>query len=773
MPRRDDISSILVIGSGPIVIGQACEFDYSGTQACRVLREEGYRVILANSNPATIMTDPDFADRTYVEPLTPEVVARIIERERPDAVLPTLGGQTGLNIAMALFEMGLIGVPGTPEMIGANAEAIATAEDREKFKVGHGRHRPRRAPLGQRPHDRGGPRRRRRHRPPGDHPPGVHPRRPRHGHRPHHGRVRAPRRRRHRRQPDRRDPRRGVDRRVEGVRARGHARPGRQLRDHLLDRERRPDGRAHRRLDHGGPGPDADRRRVPADARCRVRLHPPRRRGDRRLQRPVRARPGDGPAGRHRDEPAGLALVGAGVQGDRASRSPRSPPAWPSATRSTRSPTTSPRPRRPASSRSSTTSSRRSRAGRSRSCPARRASSAPRCSPSARPWPSAGRSPRACRRRCARWSRAASGSTATRPRTSWRRRATTSCWPPSASRRRTGCSRSASCCAAASPVERVNEACRIDIWFLDQMLAIIEQRHELDELGGPDALDTRAWRRAKRLGFSDAQLGHLWDTDERVVRAARQARGVEPTYKTVDTCAAEFAAATPYHYSTWEDETEVQPSDRPRVIILGSGPNRIGQGIEFDYCCVHASFALRDAGFETVMINCNPETVSTDYDTSDRLYFEPLTGEDVEHVIAAETAAGRRRAAQGHRVARRADPAQAGVADPARADRRDGAVVDRPGRGPREVERAVRRAAHPPAARRHGDRPRAGAQDRRRHRLPGPRAPELRARRAGHADRPRRRPAVVGDGRAGRVRQPRARGRPVGRAPRADRPLPR
>ena len=134
MPRRDDIHSILVIGSGPIVIGQACEFDYSGTQACRVLREEGYRVVLANSNPATIMTDPDFADRTYIEPLTPAVIAAIIERERPDAVLPTLGGQTGLNVAMALFERGLIGVPGTPEMIGANAEAIATAEDREKFK---------------------------------------------------------------------------------------------------------------------------------------------------------------------------------------------------------------------------------------------------------------------------------------------------------------------------------------------------------------------------------------------------------------------------------------------------------------------------------------------------------------------------------------------------------------------------------------------------------------------------------------------------------------
>ncbi len=152
-------------------------------------------------------------------------------------------------------------------------------------------------------------------------------------------------------------------------------------------------------------------------------------------------------------------------------------------------------------------------------------------------------------------------------------------------------------------------------------------------------MDARAWRRAKRLGFSDAQLAYLWDASEGAVRDARRAVGVHPTYKTVDTCAAEFAAETPYHYSTWEDECEVRPSDRPRVVILGSGPNRIGQGIEFDYCCVHASFALREAGFETVMINCNPETVSTDYDTSDRLYFEPLTVEDVLHVIEAETAA--------------------------------------------------------------------------------------------------------------------------------------
>ncbi len=184
-------------------------------------------------------------------------------------------------------------------------------------------------------------------------------------------------------------------------------------------------------------------------------------------------------------------------------------------------------------------------------------------------------------------------------------------------------------------LERIYDTCKIDRWFLDQMLMIVEERHLLSNTT-MSALTVRQWRRAKRLGFSDAQLAFIWSVEENDVRLARIAAGVIPTYKAVDTCSAEFAAETPYHYSTYEDENEVRPSSKQRVIILGSGPNRIGQGIEFDYCCVHASFALRDAGFETVMINCNPETVSTDYDTSDRLYFEPLTREDVMNVIQAE-----------------------------------------------------------------------------------------------------------------------------------------
>jgi carbamoyl-phosphate synthase large subunit len=187
-------------------------------------------------------------------------------------------------------------------------------------------------------------------------------------------------------------------------------------------------------------------------------------------------------------------------------------------------------------------------------------------------------------------------------------------------------------------VERVYQACMIDHWFLDQMMIIIEERSYLSALT-TTTMTVRDWRRAKRLGFADAQLSYLWSTTEDDVRAARLKAGVIPTYKAVDTCSAEFAAETPYHYSTYEDENEVRASSKPRVIILGSGPNRIGQGIEFDYCCVHASFALREAGYETVMVNCNPETVSTDYDTSDRLYFEPLTREDVMNVIEAESRA--------------------------------------------------------------------------------------------------------------------------------------
>ena len=318
MPRRTDLETILIIGSGPIVIGQACEFDYSGTQACRVLRSEGYRIVLANSNPATIMTDPEFADRTYVEPLTPEVLTKIIERERPDAVLPTLGGQTALNLAMALAERGVVGDgESSVELIGANAEAIATAEDRERFKQamieiglavpasGTARSLDEAMVVVEKvglPVDRAAR---------------VHPRGRGTGIATTPDRVRGDRRSRARREPDQRDPDRAVDRRVEGVRARGDARPRRQLRGRVLDRELRPDGRAHRRLDHRGARADAVRRRVPAHARRCVRVHPASGRRDRREQHPVRGRAHDRRSGRDRDEPARESVVRTGVEGDR------------------------------------------------------------------------------------------------------------------------------------------------------------------------------------------------------------------------------------------------------------------------------------------------------------------------------------------------------------------------------------------------------------------------------------------------------------------------
>ena len=295
---------------------------------------------------------------------------------------------------------------------------------------------------------------------------------------------------------------------------------------------------------------------------------------------------------------------------------------------------------------------------------------------------------------------------------------------------------------------------------------------------GLAGLTPRAWRRAKRLGFSDAQLtwlhnqvqadgAHHEAVDELEVRAARLAAGVVPTFKTVDTCAAEFEANTPYHYSTWEDEDEVRPSERPKVVILGSGPNRIGQGIEFDYCCVHASFALREAGFETVMVNCNPETVSTDYDTSDRLYFEPLTYEDVMNVLEAERPVGVVVALGGQtplKLAGQLPPELVLGTSPESIDlaedreRWNGLCarleIPQPAGGTAtevaEAMAVVERVGYPVLMR-----------------------PVLRARRPGDGDRLRRRRPQAGDGRAGRVRQPRQGGRPLGRPARARRPLPR
>jgi carbamoyl-phosphate synthase large subunit len=634
MPRRDDLSSILIIGSGPIVIGQACEFDYSGTQACRVLREEGYRVILVNSNPATIMTDPDFADATYIEPLTWEVVSSIIDRERPDAVLPTMGGQTALNIAMELFERGIIGVPGRPEMIGANAEAIATAEDRQRFKeamleigldvprsgIAHSMEEAREVvaeiglPVIIRPaYILGG---------------------------------------------------RGTGiastmEEFERVAANGIA--ASPIAEILIEESIA-----------GWKEFELEVMRDRADncvIICSIENVDPMgvHTGDSITVAPQQTLT-DVEYQTMRD--AALACIRrVGVETGGSNVQFAVDPA------TGRQVVIEMNPR---VSRSSALASK--------------ATGFPIAKMAARlavgytldeiPNDITRATPASFEpvidyvvTKIPRWAfeklPGTSGVLGTQMQSVGEAMAIGRTFPESLQKALrsleqgrngltgdTGADLRAAMptdellrrCAIATPerilevgellrrgvpIADVHAASRIDPWFLDQMSMITEEHERLTTLS-PGDLDRRAWRRAKRLGFGDAQLAHLWGVEEDAVRACRQALGVRPTYKTVDTCAAEFAADTPYHYSTWEDENEIRRSDRRKVMILGSGPNRIGQGIEFDYCCVHASFALREAGFETIMVNCNPETVSTDYDTSDRLYFEPLTREDVLDIIEVE-----------------------------------------------------------------------------------------------------------------------------------------
>lgn len=637
MPRRTDIHNILIIGSGPIVIGQACEFDYSGTQACRVLKSEGYRVVLANSNPATIMTDPDFADRTYIEPLTPEILAKIIEREKPDAVLPTLGGQTGLNLAMALYEQGLVGVPGTPELIGANAEAISTAEDRDKFKkamieiglsvprsgIAHNMEEASKVlteiglPVIIRPAYILGGR-------------GT-----------------------------------GIANTIEEfekLAALGlDASPIREI---LIETSI-----------VGWKEYELEVMRDKADncvIICSIENFDPMgvHTGDSITVAPAQTL-SDVEYQLMRD--AALACIRrVGVETGGSNVQFALNPANGEMVVIEMNP----------------------RVSRS-SALASKATGFPIAKIAAKlavgytldeiPNDITKMTPASFEptidyvvTKIPRWAfeklPGTSGILGTQMQSVGEAMAIGRTFPESLQKalRSLEQGRLGLNCdsgevlyekyddtallakaAVATPdrifevgealhrglgIDAVHAATKIDPWFLDQMQIIIDERHAL--AGRTIASLTRSeMRRVKRLGFSDGQLAYLSGADESSVRQHRESLGVIPTYKTVDTCSAEFAAETPYHYSTYEDENEVRPSTRPRVVILGSGPNRIGQGIEFDYCCVHASFALRDAGFETVMVNCNPETVSTDYDTSDRLYFEPLTQEDVLNVIAAETQA--------------------------------------------------------------------------------------------------------------------------------------
>jgi carbamoyl-phosphate synthase large subunit len=638
MPRRHDLESILVIGSGPIVIGQACEFDYSGTQACRVLKEEGFRVVLANSNPATIMTDPEFADRTYIEPLSPDVLEAIVERERPDAVLPTLGGQTALNLAMALHESGVLDRYRV-EMIGADHVAIRTAEDREHFKAAM-------TEIGLAVPDSGfahdldealdvGAR--------VGYPVIVRPSFILGGA----GTGIA---------ADERDLRAMaeiglaaspiseilIERSIAGwkeyelevMRDRADncvvicsienvdpmgvhtgdsitVAPAQTLSDVEYQHMRDAAFACIRRIGVETGGSNIQFAIDPADGRMVVIEMNPRVSRSSALASKATGFPIAKIAARlavgytldeirndiTRETPASfeptIDYVVTKVPRWAFEKFPGIPDALGTRMQSVGEAMAIGRTF-PESLQKGLRSLEHGRLGLN-------------CDPAESLYDDLADDELV---------RRAAVATPDRP------------FQLEAALRR------------GISVERLHKATRVDPWFLDQVGLIVAQRARLAAVDGPAAMTRRDWRRAKRLGFADAQLAWLWQTDEASVRAARLQCGVRATFKTVDTCGAEFDARTPYHYSTYEDTDEVRPGTRPKVVILGSGPNRIGQGVEFDYCCVQASFALHDAGFETVMVNCNPETVSTDYDTSDRLYFEPLTFEDVSNVLDIERATG-------------------------------------------------------------------------------------------------------------------------------------
>jgi carbamoyl-phosphate synthase large subunit len=631
MPRRSDINSVLVIGSGPIVIGQACEFDYSGTQACRVLREEGLRVSLINSNPATIMTDPEFADATYIEPITPEFVEKVIAHERPDALLATLGGQTALNVTVALHQRGVLDRYGV-ELIGASIDAIHAGEDRQRFKAvcdaigaDYARSTLVRTvgeavdvatelgyPLVLRPSFTLG----------GAGSGFAH---------------------------DETDLRSMV---AAGL----AASPVHEVlveesvlgwKEFELEvmRDRKDNCVVVCSIENFDP--------MGVHTGDSITVAPTMTLTDREYQqmrdmafaviREVGVETGGSNIQFAVDPITGRQVV--------IEMNPRVSRSSALASKATGFPiakiaaklalgyTLDEIPNditaeTPASFEPSldyvvvkiprfafekfpgadTTLTTHMKSvgevmalGRSftealqkavRSLEAKGAEldfAAPVGDK-------------------AEWL-----SVAARPH----------------DRRLQAVVQAL---RAGATNEELHQATGIDPWFIDQLVLLSEVAADLARAPQLDA-DTLRW--AKRHGFSDVQIaairGGLTEDD---VRRLRHALGVRPVFKTVDTCAAEFAARTPYHYSSYDEEDEVEASDRPKVLILGSGPNRIGQGVEFDYSCVHACYALHDAGYDTVMVNCNPETVSTDYDTSDRLYFEPLTAEDVLEVVAAEQRSG-------------------------------------------------------------------------------------------------------------------------------------
>ena len=629
MPKRTDISSVLVIGSGPIVIGQACEFDYSGTQACRVLRDEGIRVVLVNSNPATIMTDPEFADATYIEPITPEIVAKVIEKERPDALLATLGGQTALNTAMALHEAGVLEQYGV-ELIGANVAAIEAGEDRQQFKgivesigaesahslIAHTMAECLAAsdelgyPLVVRPSFTMG---------------GAGS---------------------------------GLARDETELRRMGgaglQASPTTEvlLEESLLGwkeyelelmRDRKDNVVVVCSIENLDP--------MGVHTGDSITVAPAMTLTDREYQNlrnisidVIRAVGVD--TGGCNIQFAVEPQIGRVIVIEMNPRVSRSSAL---ASKATGFPIA-----KIAAKLAIGYTLDEIPNDITRETPASFEPSldyvvvkVPRFAfekfPGADPrltthMKSVGEAMAIGRNFTEALQKALRSLEDKNAPFDWSTPQDKEDLLARAAIPHDGRLRVVQqALQAGATVAELHEATGIDPWFLDQIALLDELA---TELAGAVELDRDLLRHAKRHGFSDTQIGQLRGMPEDVVRGVRHALGIRPVFKTVDTCAAEFAALTPYHYSSYDEETEVAPRAEPAVIILGSGPNRIGQGIEFDYSCVHASFALREQGLRTVMVNCNPETVSTDYDTSDRLYFEPLTLEDVLEVVHAEQQAG-------------------------------------------------------------------------------------------------------------------------------------
>ena len=647
MPRRTDITSILLIGSGPIVIGQACEFDYSGTQACKALKEEGYRVILLNSNPATIMTDPELADRTYLEPVTVEVVEQVIERERPDALLPTMGGQTALNIAVGLAKRGTLSKFGV-QLIGASAEAIHKAEDREAFKLAMGR-------IGLKTPESGSARTREEAARVAERigfPAIVRPSFTLGGTG---GNIA------YNREEFERHVEWGlamspmgeilVERSVIGWKE-FELEVMRDLKDNvvIVCPIENVDPMGVHTGDSITVAPAmtlTDKEyQVMRDAAVRIIREVGVDTGGSNIQFAVHPETGD------------LVVIEMNPRVSRSSALASKATGFPIAkiaaklavgytldelsndiTRVTKAafePTIDyvvvkmPRfafEKFPGADPTLTTQMKSvgeamaiGRTFKEALQKAIRSLEVDRFGLGSLHGLDGAVPPGANRDELA--ARVRSALQTPHPDRVWH----------VADAMRLGVS-----------VEELAALTRIDPWFLDQIHELVEFERRLG--AATSSLDPDLLWEAKRLGFSDERLAQLTgvETGElRRRRAAGSSQGAAHgvTYKRVDTCAAEFEAHTPYLYSTYEGQCESRPTDRRKVMILGGGPNRIGQGIEFDYCCVHAAFALREEGFETIMVNCNPETVSTDYDTSDRLYFEPLTEEDVLNIVDRERPIG-------------------------------------------------------------------------------------------------------------------------------------